>query len=821
MTKKTVTLATTLLVAAQGASVQAQEQVNPTGQTVLTTQVTSADVATISAQVDQAKNAVNTQKEVANQAQNDYQVATIQLNEADRTLKQIEQVVSQATPEAIAGLESDIITAKAELTTQTGVVSQTEVNRARAQQSVAVQEEMVLNKSRELTQVQIEVYDAQKAVDLAQANLDGTGAKQVQEELEKAQEAVSQATNELEAAQATVIDADKSDKEKQALVSAKETEAAQLTATLSEANQNLAQATTQAQAAQATLDRATEDLLVATADYEGLNTITLLPDYVTNLKAYAAGTFISDQALEAERRLKALNAQQLSLNTFKVNANDDQTKLDPRHLSQATRQELTHFATDLVNQIRRQMGTPEVSAHSQVIDLAERIADRYEADNWDWTKTITVDTHHKEAIREEAAATGLRAAAHYENIHTIGTMYQPITTLTLSELKEKVYQAVINFMFNGQEYFHAMSISATPGYGQPSRYLGLSFSNRSDAFSIHLIGVSDTSIEDDKRFNRTTVLTPGATATQVVAAYQAAQAQQAVAATSVKETKAAQTVAELVLKNNQAQLDQVSQELATLKARPLALPSAQLVLNQAQDQQTQAIERLARAQEAKDNLTADQATKARLLEEAKQVLRQAQDKLADQQAAVQVEAGKLQERQTALSQAEDKLAQATAEEQALADKVEDFERQRQDLLEAPERLKEVKEKLALATALVKERHNVLEEELAKLQELSEASDKLEAQRAAVLAAYQAYLSSQDKLRQLQQQDRQPQRPPLQVAAPAYGKVSAQQVTPAYGQVAPRASRTLPKTGSRSSVALAFGGLMSVFAALGLVNKRRH
>ncbi|WP_414079593.1 hypothetical protein, partial [Streptococcus suis] len=88
----------------------------------------------------------------------------------------------------------------------------------------------------------------------------------------------------------------------------------------------------------------------------------------------------------------------------------------------------------------------------------------YEADNYDMTSSL-INPHDIEAIKKAAATSGVSTTTtSYENIHTYGTEYTPHNYMTISELKETVYDAFINFLFNGQEYFHAMSVTATPGF---------------------------------------------------------------------------------------------------------------------------------------------------------------------------------------------------------------------------------------------------------------------------------------------------------------------------------------------------------------------
>lgn len=813
---KSMTVATALLVASQAVVAQAEEVTPPTPANVpgQTQTVTQEDVTAITQEADHAKAAVQNQEEVVKQAHAAHQAAQSQLATANQNLSEAEEQLKEATPQAIEGVETSITEAQAQLPGHQAAIAQAEADKVLAAADVTAQEQVVLAKGQELKVAQDQMAQAQQGVDTAQAILDGTGTQAILEEVKAATAHQADAAKAVSNAQTTLELAQESDKTRQAAITERETQVATLTAELSQKESDLAQTNQTLSQAQEVLNQAQTALTQATNDVNALNALTLTPAYVADLKAFVAGGFLSEESTQAEKRLMAANKELVALNTYKPNANDDQTKLDPRHLTTGQREELTHFAVDLINQIRRQMGTGEVVAHRQVITLAETIADRYEAANWDWNQSITVSPHYREAIKEAAQTAGLRASTHYENIHTISTMYQPITSLTMGELKEKVHQAIINFMFNGQEYFHALSVSAAPGYGQPSRYMGIAFSNRSDAFSIHLIGVDEASIDASGSFDPTATVGAPRTSEAIRAAYQLAQTNLTTAQTAHQQAQSAQTLADLEVTATKSQLVSARQSLEEVLTKGLQTPSAQVKLNQAQTVLELANQRLDQAKQAEANLSADVATKRQSLRDAQEALEQAQAKREQLQENSQAEEATLQSLREKVAQAEQVLELAKGKLTATEATISQLEEKLAQLLDAPNRLRQAKESQLLAQVNeASHRENWLNE-VTKLDQLRATSDQLETKRLAIATAYQSYLETQEKERKARETSQLPRHQVLV----AYGQATPSGNQLAYGQSTPA---SLPKTGDKASLMPVISGLMATVSGLVLGRKRRR
>ncbi|WP_238593216.1 SEC10/PgrA surface exclusion domain-containing protein, partial [Streptococcus suis] len=125
------------------------------------------------------------------------------------------------------------------------------------------------------------------------------------------------------------------------------------------------------------MSEANKDLAAATQLVDSLtkelaskNTITVPSGYAEALKAFAADKSESNKVAVANA-----SATGVSLNQFKSLDSDKQIVIsDVNNLSQAQREELTLFAVDLMNQVRKQVGTSAVVANLSAISFADDVA---------------------------------------------------------------------------------------------------------------------------------------------------------------------------------------------------------------------------------------------------------------------------------------------------------------------------------------------------------------------------------------------------------------------------------------------------------------
>ena len=143
---------------------------------------------------------------------------------------------------------------------------------------------------------------------------------------------------------------------------------------------------------------------------------------------------------------------------------------------------------------------------------------------------------------------------------------------------------MLDFMFNGNEWNHARSISGLTADGGES-YIGTDISVVAGAFNVHVNNVNKNSIASDSSFDTTKIANPyegnqsqsssNANLAAAKAAYEAAKQANDQAQSDLASKKAASESATLKLKNTQS-------ELAALKATASKLAAAQNNLSEKQ-----------------------------------------------------------------------------------------------------------------------------------------------------------------------------------------------------------------------------------------------
>ena len=388
-------------------------------------------------------------------------------------------------------------------------------------------------------------------------------------------------------------------------------------------------------------------------------------------------------------------------------------------------------------------GTTQTVVTQSVLDFADRVTDGYVADNWSFKQVVTVG-HDVPVINEVARQLGLRASTeeevtqglqYYEDMNTVG---QKEPSVTLSSAKRAIYQSLVAFLYNGREYFHALSIL---GLSSNSSYVGVDLSSRQDAFSVHILSVPDSMIQTGSRFDRKAIENPQ-TSQAILATYQEAQN---TLSQANRINNLTQEEKKKVLSNQAEAEDQVTtarSQLTTAQAVPVLTAQAQAKLVTARE----AVKKAEAAyQEAQTNLAHLQAAvkvKQANLAQAKQVLvekqanlSQAQEVLSKEQATLDHLKEELQASQKQVTENQAILMNAQA---GLAEAKTHLLR----LQQAPELLEQAKARLATAQADVKAKEAILTAALDKLKKLKEEKAIASNHYQTVLSAYQALLESQ-------------------------------------------------------------------------------
>lgn len=144
-------------------------------------------------------------------------------------------------------------------------------------------------------------------------------------------------------------------------------------------------------------------------------------------------------------------------NHYVANRNDNYN-VDPTNLTKEQQEEVTEYAADLINQIRNMFGEPNVSANTHMIDFANTIAN-------DQYKDGIKFGHDNQAISDTFDND---SSLTWEGENLAGWVALPSFDsgkCTMNTVKEGVYNAINNFLFNDsdEKWGHAMGTINTDG----------------------------------------------------------------------------------------------------------------------------------------------------------------------------------------------------------------------------------------------------------------------------------------------------------------------------------------------------------------------
>ena len=698
--------------------------------------VTKEQVDTVKANLDKVQSEVKGQEAVVKAEETKVNTTTKELAKANKEKAELEKISKEATPEKIEETKKEV-EAKKDVVT----VEENKLETLKGQETAKNQEVEVAKK--ELETAKSELDTAKENVKQAEANLQnakdilaGTNADKVIKALEEAKKQVELAKETVANKEKALEEAKKVDKERQdkidTLTAQKQTTEIKLT----NAKADLETKTTEYNKAVVERDKAIKELEKAQNDVDGINKIILTPEYIQALKKFMnivdkngkleSGNYSDEEISSAEAELKRMNNKVLALNSYKVNKNDDnKTLLDVNNLDLETRTKLSLFISDLINQIREQIGTQKVVVTPSALDFADKVAKEYVKDNFDFAKQ---NGHNVAGISRVASEYGMREGQYYENL--AGTT-SVSNKLTYSELKQNVYKAIIDFMFNGDEWRHARSIAGGQGRIEPA-YLGVSFSRVNNVNAVHVIDVGKHQVEEATKNNFNITEIPNTvTAEKLQTVLETAKANYLNKADIASEAQQDKIAAEILLDDTQNTLNKVTDDLNKVTATKELTSQAQTELQTAQDKLTNDTQVLQTAQTNYDNLSADIKTKQQAVKQAEDNLKDKQQEQATKQTNYNNSSVKLLslENELKTKQAEIKDQQkviSTAQE-----KVEEIKTYLEKLQNAPALLEEAKKQVELLEKKLKSEQAVLksvQEKLAELklqeQDLQEKYNKL-------------------------------------------------------------------------------------------------
>lgn len=312
---------------------------------------------------------------------------------------------------------------------------------------------------------------------------------------------------------------------------------------------------------------------------------TVSSEYISALKIYESRTSTAEEKYQAEQTLKDINKRDRENNKYQDNEADKNITIsDLNNLSEAQITDLSLYASSLINQIRTAFGTTQTSVSKGSVMATDRVTDGYVADNWGW-ESISNRRHDSAALA--CAGKSFNTVNIGENLNTWQGLTGPFT---LNEIKEYIYEAMLDFMFNGQEWNHARSIAGLTSDGGET-YIGTDLSVVAGAFNVHVNNINENSISFDSSFDTTKIANPyvgsqsqpslNANLAAAKVAYETAKQANDQAQSDLASKKVASESATLKLKNTQSELTALKATASKLAAAQTNLSEKQAALKQA------------------------------------------------------------------------------------------------------------------------------------------------------------------------------------------------------------------------------------------------
>ena len=598
---------------------------------------TQEDVDTAKAESDKANQDVAKQKEVI--ASTEANIANSEKAIAETT-KKVEEAES-VTPKKVAEAKANAEKKASELATAEKTVADADKSVSATAEKVADQTKVVSNAEKTATDTANKVADAQKKVDSLSSTTD---VAPLEKEVTTLTNQVSEDTQAVETAQTSLDNGKKAQANKdqaikgaQSGVSSAESNLSQATTALSNAKADQSNKDKAVTAAKADLDRAKDEL----ADQGGNYTISLSQEYVNLLKQYFA-----NPSKELSDQLKALafkeyekfgkitfeegEVYRYDLTYPQASKKDQNTKIDINNLDYETRKELSLFAADLINQLRKQFGTKDVVVTEDAVRIANEVA----------RKATEEYGHDFKALNEVGESNGV----------LLGELagFSDDTTTTLADVKKRIYDDILSMLFNDAhaKWGHATSLSGVlpkdenAGYMQ---YTGLGFrSNATFTSVIHYVKISDNVVSADAKFDKTKVVTANNNTKALQEKLSLAQSTYEDALKASNEAKSTVQSAQTAYTNAETALANARTRLSNVVGNKIDVPSLENALANAKDKLAQDTQALQTAKESLALAKSNATDKAKALADAKTALATAKAEQSNADKALETAKGELE-----------------------------------------------------------------------------------------------------------------------------------------------------------------------------------
>ena len=421
----------------------------------------------------------------------------------------------------------------------------------------------------------------------------------------------------------------------------------------------------------------------------------------------------------------------------------DKTQYDVNNLPKEIRDDLTLFAADLTNQMRRQLGLSDVKVTEDSFHFADKIAREYEKDGVtpelldSYRAKKNGHGHYAIGINKVAKEYGLndgqsdkqrqeaelRGGQSYENsvnfVANSSDGSKELVYLTKAELRAKVFESLVSFVSTEKDYGHAKDTLGFEKVSGTLYYGGFGASQVPGMFTVHTVpGIPDSYMKNST-FNRTEITNPYTVARKGASTNTKLEAKKAEKAQAEQTLKTAnQTVAEAetALQTANSNLKAQEAQLKDTVALKQALQSATTTHNQA-------VVALSNANALVATLSATKADKEAKLAELKATAQEAEKEFNQAKAETKAEKAtlsslqaKAEEATQAVSVAKEALNQAKAQVVSSKELVQDLkvaakelETRKAELEDAEEALKEAQANQVTAQEALEAKEKVAKE----------------------------------------------------------------------------------------------------------------
>ena len=701
---------------------------------------TKEDVAELGATAKQTQEDADKAKEVLDQANETSDKAEKKVADLKQAKDDAQKTADKATSEVIQDAEKKVETAKEKVPTAEQGVSSAQTEQDDADRNVAIQGKTVGTKQAEVTQAQNGVTDAKAVVKNAEDALNGVGLADAKEKQDAAikEEATSkqaQADAQIALDAAKKLDGELADQLKKA-----ETTVKTATQDVERTENEAKEAKTNRDNALATYNQAVS-VLDALQDSSKKQTITLSPAFIQAVKdemeflrQIRSGVEMTEEERNAKNdeiydRIVSSQVEHKKLNKYVPTKADqtDKTRYDINNLPQEIKDELSYYVVDLINQMRHQLGLPDVVLSKTSLEFADKVAKEYLKANF--SKAMKDDYrakggvgHYAIGINKVAKEYGLpttdaeeesKGEQYYENTVTTYSFHNfddadGVYRKTLGEMKAKLYDDLVMLVSTKGDYAHTQGILMFDSAHETIYFGGVAQSKTDDFYTTHFLTAIKDSYLEGSKWDKTPILNP---LSDEVIERKLSEARQTLAdamtardntqATFEAKTKA-ESDAKLALTNAEA-------NLTALKNGESPLANAQKAFDEAKDRHDMAVVTLSNANALVNNLTVTQSVKEEALKDAQAKLKDAEQTLKTAQEALKAEEDKMKELEAIATSKAQAVSTAKKALQDAQDEVKQAEKELADLKGAHTRLAEAKAELEKAETELKDAYKAQNE----------------------------------------------------------------------------------------------------------------